>query len=186
MALAILRSPRISAQKLTWLLAIIAMISAVGAAMEFNRIRQIETFNQDVTTGKPPATDQQTFEARFATALWLAKKSRFKDASLLFLQLAEQGNEDQRSAVQFNIGNIFLLRGLIINGRDLTVRNEAEYLFRQAKTAYQQSLRLDSSHWDARHNLDRVMSMLPATPTPGVTDSENPGLIMGNIPVGLP
>jgi len=28
--------------------------------------------------------------------------------------------------------------------------------------------------------------MLPATPTPGVGESDNPGLIMGNIPIGLP
>jgi mxaK protein len=28
--------------------------------------------------------------------------------------------------------------------------------------------------------------MLPPDPTPGVGDSDSPGLIMGNIPVGLP
>ena len=63
---------------------------------------------------------------------------------------------------------------------------EAVYLMTQAKTAYIQSLRLDSTHWDARHNLDRVLTMLPSEPTPGVGESDSPGLIMGNIPVGLP
>ncbi len=177
---------RIGARKLTWLLAIVAVASATGAALQYNRIQQIRAFNQAVTEGKPPVTDKQTFEARFDTAYWLAKKARFKDASLLFLQLAELGDADQRSAVQYNIGNIFFLRGLAINGKDITVRNETEYLLRQAKTAYVQSLKLDHTHWDARHNLDRVLSMLPATPTPGVSDEANPGLIMGNIPVGLP
>jgi hypothetical protein len=66
------------------------------------------------------------------------------------------------------------------------VRDEAEYLLRQAKTAYLQSLRFDNSNWGARHNLDRLLTMLPATPTPGVGESDTPGLIMGNIPVGLP
>jgi len=28
--------------------------------------------------------------------------------------------------------------------------------------------------------------MLPSEPTPGIGDSDSPGLIMGNIPVGLP
>jgi len=28
--------------------------------------------------------------------------------------------------------------------------------------------------------------MLPPDPTPGVGESDSPGLIMGNIPVGLP
>jgi hypothetical protein len=150
------------------------------------RIAQIEAFNQAVSNAKPPATDKQTFEARFATAYWLAKTERYKDAALIFMQIAEQGDANQRSAVQYNMGNIFFLRGLAINGINLTVKSEAEYLLRQAKTSYINSLKLDNSHWDVRHNLDRVLGMLPETPTPGVTDSESPGLIMGNIPVGLP
>lgn len=186
MALANKMAWRMSATHWIWLLTAVVIACAVGAVLQFNRLQQIHAFNQAVTEGRPPATDKQTFEARFNTAYWLAKKSRFKDASLLFLQLAELGDANQRSAVQYNIGNIFFLRGLAINGKDITVRNETEYLLRQAKTAYQQSLRLDYSHWDARHNLDRVMSMLPSTPTPGVSDEANPGIIMGSIPVGLP
>jgi mxaK protein len=34
--------------------------------------------------------------------------------------------------------------------------------------------------------LDRILTMLPSTPTPGVGGDEKAGLIMGNIPVGLP
>lgn len=59
-------------------------------------------------------------------------------------------------------------------------------MFRQAKKAYVQSLKLNNTHWDAKHNLDRLLTMLPGDPTPGVGDSDSPGLIMGNIPVGLP
>lgn len=176
----------LSAKKLTWLLAVIAVASAAGAAAEVYRIRQIEAFNHAVSSGKTPTTDTQSFEAKFSTAYWLATSARYKDATLLFLQLAESGDANQRSAVQHNIGNIFFLRGLAINGANLTVRAEAEYLLRQAKSAYVQSLKLDNSHWDTRHNLDRLLTMLPATPTPGVGESDTPGLIMGNIPVGLP
>ena len=45
---------------------------------------------------------------------------------------------------------------------------------------------MDHSFWDVRHNLDRVLTMLPSNPSPGVGESDSPGLIMGNIPVGLP
>ena len=79
-----------------------------------------------------------------------------------------------------------VLRGIVINGRDMTVKNEAVFLFTQAKNAYIQSLKLDNSFWDARHNLDRILMILPDDPSPGVGDSDSPGLIMGNIPVGLP
>jgi hypothetical protein len=186
MALTGFTFPTISAKQLTWIFAIVAVLSGLAASSEYSRMRQINAFNQAVTLGKSPATDRQSYEAKFATALWLAKTGRFKDASLLFLQIAEVGDASQRSAVQYNIGNIFFLRGLAINGTNLTVKPETEYLMRQAKSAYQQSLRLDSEHWDARHNLDRVDGMLPDNPTPGVGGDDKPGIIMGGIPVGLP
>ncbi len=172
--------------RLTWLLTFIALGCAAGSVYTYKRIQEIDAFNQAVLAGKTPETDKQSFEAKFATALYLAKKERYKEATLLFTQLIPKANADQRSAVQYNIGNIFFLRGLAINGTNMTVRDEAEYLIRQAKTAYQASIRASNQHWDAKHNLDRLLTMLPSTPTPGVGESDTPGLIMGNIPVGLP
>ena len=154
--------------------------------MAYKRIQQIDAFNQAANTGKTPATDQESFEAKFNTALYLAKKERFKEATLLYTQLLPKGTPAQKAVVQYNVGNIFFLRGLAINGVNMTVRDEAEYLVRQAKLAYVSSLKTDNSNWDARHNLDRVLGMLPGNPTPGVGESDTPGLIMGNIPVGLP
>lgn len=176
----------LSVKKLTWTLAVIATVSSITALYAWSRIHQIHDFNRAILTAKTPATDRQSYEAKFSTAYWLAKNERYKEATLLFLQLAEQGDLNRRSAVQHNLGNIFFLRGLTVNGNSMTVRDESEYLFRQAKGAYVQSLKLDNSHWDTRHNLDRVIGMLPETPTPGVGESDSPGLIMGNIPVGLP
>lgn len=175
-----------TAKRLTWLLAIIALSATGSVIYNFNRIQQIEAFNHAISEGKPPKTDLQSFEAKFATAYWLAKNERYKEATLLFNKALNGATAEQKAAIHYNLGNIFFLRGLIINGTSMTVRDEAEYLLRQAKTAYQQSLRLDNSNWGARHNLDRLLTMLPATPTPGVGESDTPGLIMGNIPVGLP
>lgn len=173
-------------KKLTWLLIIIASISVISSVYFYNRINQIDAFNLAVSTGQPPKTDLQSFEAKFSTAFWLAKNERYKEAILLFNKALNSANNTQKAAIHYNLGNIFFRRGLAINGANMTVRDEAEYLFRQAKTAYQQSLRLDNSYWDARHNLDRILTMLPGTPTPGVGESDTPGLIMGSIPVGLP
>ncbi len=176
----------ITVKKLTWAFLAFTIISLLASLYTFNRIRQIDAFNIAVNTGKTPVTDQQSFEAKFATALYLAKKERYKEATLLFTQALPKGNADQKSAINYNIGNMFFIRGLAINGSNNTVRDEAEYLLRQAKAAYVSSLRNNNSHWDARHNLDRLLTMLPGTPTPGVGESDTPGLIMGNIPVGLP
>jgi mxaK protein len=174
-------------KKLTLAFAIIALLSAAGSIYTYKRIQQIEAFNKAVLAGEPPESDQQSFEAKFATALYLAKKERYKESILLFSALMPKAaDNNQKSAVQYNIGNISFLRGLAINGNNMTVKAEAEYLVGQAKVAYINSLKLDNSHWDAKHNLDRVLGMLPSTPTPGVGDGEKAGLIMGNVPVGLP
>ena len=73
-------------KKITWILIIVALIAALSSILSYKRIRQIEAFNIAVQTGKTPETDKQSFEAKFATALWLAKKERYKEATLL-LQL---------------------------------------------------------------------------------------------------
>jgi mxaK protein len=176
----------LTVKKLTWLLAAVAIASLIFSALNYQRIQQIKAFNNSISLGEPPATDKQSFEAEFATALYLAKKERYKEATFLFTKLMQNANNSQKASIQYNLGNIFFLRGLAINGTNMTVRNEAEYDIRQAKTAYQTSLKLDNNHWDVRHNFDRLLTMLPGTPTPGVGESDTPGLIMGNIPVGLP
>jgi mxaK protein len=176
----------INTKALTWLLIILAIASIAGGAYEVKRIRQINAFNQAILNAKAPLTDTQSFEAKFATAYWLAKNERFKEATLLYTHLLEHATTKQKAAIHHNLGNIYLLRGLAINGTNMKVGKETEYLLRQAKNQYQQSVRLDNSNWDTRHNLDRMILMLPGTPTPGVGESDSPGLIMGNIPVGLP
>ena len=171
---------------ITWLLITIVVLSTSSSIYLYLRIQKIDAFNLAISTGKQPKTDAQSFEAKFATAYWLANNERFKEATLLFNNLQNIATPMQKAAIQFNLGNIFFKRGLFINGTSMTVRDEAEYLFRQAKTAYQQSLRLNPDYWGARHNLDRILTMMPGTPTPGVGESDTPGLIMGSIPVGLP
>ncbi|WP_137718480.1 hypothetical protein [Methylobacillus flagellatus] len=175
-----------STTKLTLALTVIAVLSGLGMAYELQRIGQVQAFNNAIRAGKTPDTDKQSFEAKFAVAYWLAKNERYKEATLLFNQLLGKADAKQRAIIQHNLGNIFFLRGLAINGSNMTVRDEAEYLLNQAKNAYVLALKTDNSHWGTRHNLDRVLIMLPGTPTPGVGESDTPGLIMGGIPVGLP
>jgi cell division protein FtsL len=68
----------VSVKKLTIILIVLAVASALGIAYTLNRIRQINAFNLAVSTGKTPQTDKQSFEARYSTAYWLAKNERFK------------------------------------------------------------------------------------------------------------
>ncbi len=177
----------LSVKKLTILLIVIACAATAGIVYELNRIRQINAFNQAVTSGKPVKTDVQSYEAKYSVAYWLAKKEFFKESSKLYSELANQGNSNQRAAVHHNIGNMYFLKALQVGGgNDPKVRDEVEYLLLSAHGSYKQALKLDNSRWGTRRNLDRVITLLPENPTPGVGESDSPGLIMGNIPVGLP
>lgn len=175
-----------SVKKLTWAFTIISLICLAGSSFTYKRIKEIDTFNSAIVNGKTPDTDKESFEAKFATALYLAKKERFKEATLLFTALMPKANKSQKAALQYNIGNIFLLRANAMGGRGASIAQETEYLLVQSKTAYIASLKLDNMQWDVKHNLDRVLGLLPETPAPGVGDGEKAGLIMGNVPVGLP
>jgi mxaK protein len=177
----------LSVKKLTTLFIVASVASIAVIAYSWNRIEEIKAFNRAVSTGKTPQTDRQSVEAKYATAYWLAKNERYKEATLLFSQLTNKGTPTQRASVYHNLGNMFFLKSLQVGGSNqANVRDEVEYLLSQAFGAYKSGIKIDNSNWGTRRNLDRVISLMPEKPTPGVGDSENPGLIMGNIPNGLP
>ena len=144
----------LNAKKLTWIFGLLAIASAVGAGYEINRIMQIQAFNEAILNAKSPKTDMQSFEAKFATAYWLAKNERYKESTLLYTHLLEHANNKQKEAIQHNLATIFFRRGLALNGTNMKVGKETEYLLRQAKNLYQQAVRLDNTHWDALIDID--------------------------------
>lgn len=175
-----------SVKTLTYVAMLLSLISLYFIVSSSLNIQKINKFNSLIDEGKSTDIFAQSFESRFSTAYWLAKKGIFKESRILFNNLLEESNASQKAAIQYNLGNIFFKKALIINGPGFNVRDEADYLFRQAKKSYVASLKLDPYHWDAKHNLDRLLRMLGDEDAPGVGDSDSPGLIMGNIPVGLP
>jgi len=177
----------LTVKQLSWVLAITAIAAAAGIAHQFNRLNQINAFNEAVTTGVPPKTDKLSYEAKYAQAYWLAKKEYYKESTKLFTGLTQTNTANHRSSVLHNIGNMFFHKAIRLNiGSDTRSRDEAEYLLTEAMTAYKNAIKLDNSNWGTRRNLDRVLSLLPETPQAGLSDSDSPGMVMGNIPVGLP
>jgi mxaK protein len=177
----------LSLKKLVIGLMVVAVAATATILYTWQRIEQADAFNQAILSAKTPQTDLQSFEAKYAVAYWLAKHERFKEATLLFAKLIDGSTPTQRAAILHNIGNIFFLKAIqVTGGNDNSTRDEVEYLLTQAASSYKNALKANNSHWGTRRNYDRVMSLLPEKPTPGVGESENPGLIMGNIPNGLP
>lgn len=177
----------LSVKKLVIGLMVVAVAATATILYTWQRIAQADAFNQAILTAKTPQTDLQSFEAKYAVAYWLARHERYKEATLLFAKLIDGSTPAQRAAILHNIGNIFFLKAIqVTGGNDNSTRDEVEYLLTQAASSYKNALKADNNHWGTRRNYDRVMSLLPEKPTPGVGESENPGLIMGNIPNGLP
>ena len=177
----------LSVNKLVIGLLLVAAASLATMAYCWQRIQQVEAFNEAVATAKSPQTDRQSFEAKYAVAYWLGKNERYKESTLLFTKLIDHATPAQRAAVLHNVGNMFFLRAIqMTGGNDNSTRDEIEYLLSQAANSYKTALKADNSHWGTRRNYDRVLGLLPEKPTPGVGESDNPGLIMGNIPNGLP
>ena len=79
-------------------------------------IYQIDKFNAALKKGDAPQQFEQGYEARFSTAFQIAKKGHFKEATILFNNLSKEGTDDQKSAVYYNIGNIYFKRALLVNG----------------------------------------------------------------------
>lgn len=177
---------KITSKTLTWFLVVVAIIAAIILVLELKRIHEIEAFNAAVSVGKTPETDTESFEARFSAAYWQGQKGRLKESALLFSNLIPLAKSNQKAAIYHNIGNMYFLRGIALNGTNNTVKDEAEYLLRQAKAAYVNAIKTDNTNFKTKHNLDRIILLLPADSTPGVGGDEKAGLIMGNIPVGLP
>lgn len=172
---------------LTWLLVVIAVAAGAIGFTQWQRINEIKAFNQAVNSAKNPQTDKQSYEAQYATAYWLAEKGILKESTNLFTKLTQTGTPSQRAAVFHNVGNSYFLKALHFrNNATMEERDQIEFQLNQAYSAYKQALKLDNSNWGTRRNLDRVITLLPENPTPGVGESDSPGLIMGNIPVGLP
>lgn len=177
---------KITSKNITWLLIVVAIIAAVFVILESKRIHEIQAFNAAIVEGKTPETDAESFEAKFSAAYWQGQKGRLKESALLFSNLIPIAKANQKAAIYHNIGNMYFLRGIALNGTNNTVKDEAEYLLRQAKSAYVNSIKTDNSNFKTKHNLDRIILLLPGDSTPGVGGDEKAGLIMGNIPVGLP
>lgn len=161
----------------------VGIIGTIAAGYQLNKI---EVFNQAILHGnKPPFNDYQ-FETKYAAAYTLASNGRYQDASQLFGQLLEMDiDEQQRAAVQYNLGNIFLSRGLLVHQNGAEVKDKAEYLFNQARMAYKQSLTSDNQHIDVKYNYDRVLRLLPKE-SRYKDEKEELGIIMESLPTGLP
>lgn len=98
-------------------------------------------------------------EVRLARAMYYQHQHRYDDALATLSLIMDKGDEQLKSLIRYNLGNIYLQKA--IEEVEKQNINAAQPLVALAKQAYRQALALNSHFWDAKYNLEVAMRLLP-------------------------
>lgn len=177
------------------LLGLMLAVGLIGTVYEAYQYQKISTVNSAIVAGETVNTEDFLFNKKFADAYHQGETKNYKLAVQGFGQLTEMPNKKQDakievspaqlSNIQFNIGNNLFHGGLrrLVNP-DGTLHNDAIYAFMQAKTAYEQALKLNPFLQAAKFNLSLLLTVFPENIKPSGKDQS--GMEVSNLPQGLP
>ena len=162
------------------------LVGLAGSLFEGYQTWKIDRLNHVIQAGEQVADEAYSYQKKFAAAYDLGQHQDYKHAVQLYSQLLETSPEiNEKSRIQFNIANNLFLSGLLRRlNDDGTLKDEAKYAFSQARTAYEQSLRLNPESRSAKFNLSLLHSVMPMN-VKG-TPKEQTGMELSNMPIGLP
>jgi mxaK protein len=156
-----------------------ATLAAIGAmalawnAWQWQAARDAQAvvqaaFGAPVPEGAASAAGQRNGDARvlIVQASALRAQGRHDDAVRILQALAARGDLGAASAqvVRFNLGNELIALALQHNTKG--DEDRAMTLVELAKQRYREVLRSQPQHWDARHNLDIALRLVPETEPP--------------------
>ncbi len=158
----------------------------VGSSFEAYQTWKIDKVNQALLAGQTIADEAYPYQQKFAAAYDQGLHQDYKHAVQTYGQLLESlPMTSEQARIQYNIANNLFLSGLIRRPNDDgTLKDEAKYAFSQARTAYEQALRLDPDSRPAKFNLSLLHNVMPAN-MKGAT-KEQSGMELSNLPIGLP
>jgi mxaK protein len=177
------------------LLGLLVLVGLIGAAYECYQVNKISNVNRALLAGEVLHDDSYPFHKKFADAYQQGKAANFKLAIQGFGQLLEAPKKQQentfevtphlKSQIQFNIANNLFHSGLQrLVGADGAIQDEALYAFMQAKSSYEQALKLEPTLQAAKFNLSLLFLVIPKNIKTGM--KEQSGMEISNLPQGLP
>lgn len=177
------------------LLGLLLIIGLVGTAYEANHYNKISKVNRALLAGEVVNDDNYPFNKKFADAYHQGKTGNFKLAVQGFGQLLEapskqdenkpQLSQEQLSQIHFNVANNLFHIGLQrLPNDDGTLQDDAVYAYMQAKTSYEQALKLNPTLQPAKFNLSLLLSIIPKNMKTSAKDQS--GMEISNLPQGLP
>jgi mxaK protein len=177
------------------LIGLLLFVGLVGTTYEAYQTHKISKVNRALLAGEIVNDENYPFHKKFADAYQQGKTGNFKIAVQGFGQLLEAPKKQQehvfevssaqKSKIQFNIANNLFRTGLQrLVGTDGTIHEDALYAFQQAKSAYEQSLKLDPTLQAAKFNFSLLLSVIPTNLK--AVAKEQSGMEISNLPQGLP
>lgn len=173
------------------ILGVMLSIGIAGSGYEAYQVWEITNVNNQLLGGKVITDDSYPFQEKFSAGYFQGKNQDFKHAIQTYSQMIEAQSKakslspEQQAIVQYNIGNNLFLSGLTRRlNDDGSIKEEAKYSFIQAKIAYEQALRMDSTSPKAKFNLSLLNVVIPLANKSTMKDQS--GVELSNLPVGLP
>ena len=177
------------------LLVLVLLVGLAGTAYEAYQTNKIGKVNAALLAGEVVNDDSYPVHKKFADAYHQGKTGNFKHAVQGFGQTLELANKKDsqafevsqalKSNIHYNIGNNLFRSGLQrLVTADGEIQEQAKFDYLQAKSAYEQALKLDPSSRAAKFNLSLLLGVIPSNIKTVPQDPS--GMEISNLPQGLP
>ncbi|SDK73052.1 mxaK protein [Methylophilus rhizosphaerae] len=171
------------------------IVGVLGSGYEGYQVNKIATANATLQRGEVLEGDAFPFHQKFADAYQQGKTDNYKHAVQNFSQLLEapkkhdeqvfEPDQHLKSQIHFNIGNHLFHAGLQrMVEPDGALQEQAKFDYLQARTAYEQALKLDPANQAAKFNLSLLHGVIPKHIKTVPQDPS--GMEISNLPQGLP
>lgn len=178
-----------------YLLIMLLIIGLMGAVYEVYQIKSISKVNNTLRAGEVLNNESYPFHKKFSDAYQQAKTSNFKQAVQGFGQALEISNKKGEQAfkvsnplksnIHYNIANNLFRSGLQrLVTADGAIQEDAKFDYLQAKSSYEQALKLDPNSQSAKFNLSLLLGVMPSKIRTVPQDPS--GMEISNLPQGLP
>ncbi|MDP1596064.1 MAG: hypothetical protein Q8S46_05845 [Methylotenera sp.] len=182
-------------KRINQLLGLMLLAGVVGTAYEVYQTERIGKVNRALLSGEVLNDDSYPFHKKFSDAYHQGKTGNFKHAVQGFGQALELANKKDsqafevsqalKSNIHYNIGNNLFSSGLqrLVTAEG-ELQEQAKFDYLQAKSAYEQALKLDPGSRAAKFNLSLLLGVIPSNIRTVPQDPS--GMEISNLPQGLP
>jgi len=153
----------------------IAILSALILAVCYDGVRLVydQQFNAALATGNAAHVDGRDDPRRqFAKAYAFQQQQDFKAAVNAYAAIDALKDGQLQMDIKFNLANLYFREATQL--RDIGSNDLAMPLIELAKQNYREILRTDSSHWDAKYNLELALILAPETDPVDALEEVNP------------